>query len=419
VIAAVGPLNPQAPAKALLDGVQRQTLRYFWDFGHPVSGLARERSNATPDVVSSGGSGFGLMAILVGIERRWIERGEGLDRLAAIVRFLAAADRYHGVFPHWLHGGSGRTVPFARQDDGGDLVETSFLMAGLLAVRQYFGGVARRERELRELIDTLWRAVEWDWHTRGEAVLYWHWSPVHGWAMNHPIHGWNECLVTYVLAASSPTHAIEPRVYHRGFAQGPAFVNGRRYDGITLPLGPDGGGPLFFAHYSFLGIDPRGLRDRYADYWQQNRAHTLINRAYCIANPKGFAGYGADCWGLTASDSIDGYVGHSPTDDRGVITPSAALSSYPYTPRHSLAALRHFAGLGERLWGEHGFRDAFSHAADWYAPSYIAIDEGPIVVMIENHRSGLLWRLLMSCPEIQRGLAALGFVGAKGATPAA
>jgi hypothetical protein len=227
--------------------------------------------------------------------------------------------------------------------------------------------------------------------------------------MNHAIQGWNECLITYLLAASSPTHPIRPEVYHRGFATGPTFLNGRRYDGIALPLGPEGGGPLFFAHYSFLGLDPRGLRDRYADYWEQNRAHTLINRAYCIVNPKGFAGYGEDCWGLTASDSLHGYCGHSPTDDRGVISPTAALSSYPYTPRESLAALRHFAALGDRLWGEYGFRDAFSHSEDWYAGSYLAIDQGPIVCMIENHRSGLLWRLLMSSADVRRGLAALGF----------
>jgi hypothetical protein len=269
--------------------------------------------------------------------------------------------------------------------------------------------VGTKETALCDQIDALSNGVEWDWYARGENVLYWHWSPVHGWAMNHPIRGWNECLITYLLAASSPTHAVGPDVYHQGYAQGPVFLNGRRYDGLALPLGPDGGGPLFFAHYSFLGIDPRGLSDRYADYWQQNRTHTLVNRAYCIANPKGFAGYGADCWGLTASDSIDGYVGHSPTDDRGVITPTAALSSYPYTPPESLAALRYFAALGERLWGEYGFRDAFSPAADWYAPSHLAIDQGPIICMIENHRSGLLWRLLTGCPEIQRGLAALGF----------
>jgi hypothetical protein len=412
MIAAVGPLDPQAPEEALLDAVQRQTLRYFWDFGHPVSGLARERNNASPDVVTSGGSGFGLMAILCGIDRGWIDREAGLDRLTAMAAFLGEAERHHGAYPHWIHGGSGRTVRFAAQDDGGDLVETSFLMAGLLAVRQYFQGAAPQEVALRGVIDRLWREVEWDWYARDGNVLYWHWSPVHGWAMKHGIHGWNECLITYLLAASSPTHATPPEVYHQGFAHGPAFLNGRRYDGLLLPLGPDCGGPLFFAHYSFLGIDPRGLRDRYADYWQQKRAHTLINRAYCIANPKGFAGYGADCWGLTASDSIDGYVGHSPSDDRGVISPTAALSSYPYTPRESLAALRHFASLGERLWGEYGFRDAFSHATDWYAPSYLAIDQGPIVGMIENHRSGLLWRLLMSCPEVQRGLAALDFTRA-------
>lgn len=422
-IPATGPLDPAASEKALLDGIQRQTLRYFFDYGHPLSGLARERSgggpdqvSSSPDTVSSGGSGFGLMAILVGIERGWIGRGEALDRVSIAAQFLAKAERFHGVYPHWIDGRSGRTIPFWLKDDGADLVETSFLMAGLLAVRQYFGGSDEKERRLREVIDALWQDVEWNWHTRGEAALFWHWSPVYDWEMNARIRGWNECLVTYVLAAGSPTHAIAPEVYHRCYASGPTFLNGRTYDGLALPLGPEGGGPLFFSHYSFLGIDPRGLRDRYAAYWQQNRTHTLINRAYCIANPKGFAGYGADCWGLTASDSIGGggYIAHSPTDDWGVITPSAALSSYPYAPEASLQALRHFASLGERLWTEHGFRDAFSHTADWYAPSHIAIDQGPIVVMIENHRSGLIWRLLMSCPEVQRGLAALDFTWGNG-----
>jgi hypothetical protein len=425
-IPASGALDPAAPEAALLDSVQRQTLRYFLDYGHPVSGLARERygpgpggGKSSPDTVSSGGSGFGMMAMLAGIERGWIDRAEALARLSTMVGFLAKADRYHGVFSHWIDGRSGRTIPFWLKDDGADLVETSFLMAGLLAVRQYFAGPEEKERALRELVDVLWREVEWDWHTRGEAALYWHWSPVYDWAMNAPIRGWNECLITYVLAAGSPTHAIAPEVYHRCYASGPTFRNGRRYGGLALPLGPEGGGPLFFAHYSFLGIDPRGLRDRYADYWQQNRAQSLINRAYCIANPKGFAGYGVDCWGLTASDSVAGYVAHSPTDDWGVITPSAALSSYPYTPEASLRALRHFASLGELLWTEYGFCDAFSETAGWYAPSHIAIDQGPIVVMIENHRSGLIWRLLMSCPEVRRGLAALGFTqGSSGASGA-
>ena len=400
---------------ALLELVQRQTFRYFWDFAHPVSGLARERSNETPyhgrEVVTTGGSGFGVMAIVVGVERSWIGREEAVDRLLEMVRFLGQASRYHGIFPHWLHGETGRTIPFSRKDDGADIVETSFLLAGLLCARQYFARPDAREAELRARIDALWHEAEWDWHTRdGGDVLFWHWSPSHGWAMNHQIRGWNECLITYVLAASSPSHPIDAEIYHRGWAGGRSFRNGRQFHGITLPLGPDFGGPLFFAHYSFLGLDPRGLRDRYADYWQQNVAHTLINREHCIRNPNGFKGYGADCWGLTASDDHLGYGAHAPDNDLGVISPTAALSSFPYTPEHSMRALRHFHHrLGDRIRGEYGFVDAFNETEGWYAGSHLAIDQGPIVAMIENHRTGLLWSLLMSCPEIQDGLHRLGF----------
>ena len=395
---------------ALLDRVQRQTLRYFWDFGHPVSGMARERSNAVPgydyrDTVTTGGTGFGIMAMLAGCERGFLSRANVRLRIARIVGWLEIADRFHGVFPHFLHGGTGKTIPFSPMDDGGDLVETSFLIAGLLCARQYFD-----DAPLRAAIDRLWHAVEWDWHRRGEDVLYWHWSPDHGWAMNHAIRGWNECLITYVLAASSPTHAIDPRVYHRGWADSPVFRNGPPYDGVTLPLGPDRGGPLFFAHYAFLGLDPRGLRDAYADYWAQNRAHVAVNRAHCIANPHSFAGYGANCWGLTACDGDKGYNAFAPDNDHGVIAPTAALASMPYAPAESMAALRHFHDdLGDKLWRNLGFADSFNASANWVADSHLAIDQGPIVVMIENHRSALLWRLFMSCPEIAAGLQRLGF----------
>ena len=396
------------------DTVQRQTLRYFWEFGHPTSGLARERSNATPNIVTTGGSGFGIMAILAGVERGWVGRQAALDRLITMVCFLGQAERHHGAFPHWMDGESGRTIPFSQCDDGADIVETAYLIVGLLSARQYFRGSEPKAYVLRSLIDALWQDIEWDWFVRGSESLFWHWSPVHEWAMDHTIHGWNECLIAFVLAASAPRHPIEPSVYHRGWAAGQAFANGRSFDGIPLPLGPDHGGPLFFAHYSFLGLDPRLLRDCYADYWRQNVASTLINQAHCIRNPQKFDGYGADCWGLTASDSIDGYVAHAPDRDLGVITPAAALGSYPYAPAECHRALRHFASRGERLWGVYGFVDAFSPAMDWYADSYLAIDQGPIVIMIENYRSGLLWRLFMSCPEIQLGLAKLGF--SRGAT---
>ena len=400
---------------ALLELVQRQTFRYFWDFAHPVSGLARERSNLAfgygPETVTTGGSGFGAMALVIGAERGWIARQHAVGRLLQMVRFLQRADSYHGILPHFLNGETGRTIPFSRKDDGGDLVETSFLLAGLLCARQYFDRAEAGESELRRRINALWEEAEWSWHTRGgRNVLYWHWSPNNGWSMNHEIRGWNECLITYVLAASAPRYPIHPDVYHRGFTQGRNFSNGREFYGITLPLGPDYGGPLFFAHYSFLGLDPRGLCDRYADYFQQNVAHTLINYEHCVRNPHGFVGYGPDCWGLTSSDDHQGYHGHAPDRDLGVITPSAALSSFPYTPEHSMAALRHFYyELGERIWGEYGFVDAFSETHDWYASWHLAIDQGPIVAMIENYRTGLLWNLFMSGPEIQAGLRRLDF----------
>ena len=397
----------------LLDAVQRQTLRYFWEGAHPHCGLALDRSVPGPygpDAVAVGGSGFGLMALLAGVARGWVEPGDFRQRLRTVLDLLEGADRFHGVFPHFLHGRTGRVIPFAPTDDGGDLVETSFLMAGLLCVREWLR-LAEPADAFIPRIDALWRAVEWDWHTRGgRPALYWHWSPNNDWAMNFPIRGWNECLITYVLAAGSPTHSIGAETYHQGWAEGPAFRNGRRFYGVELPLGPDWGGSLCFAHYSFLAVDPRGLHDRYADYWRQNLAHTLIHREHAIRNPGGYAGYGADCWGLTASDDDRGYHQHAPDNDVGVIAPTAALSSFPYTPAYSMQALRTFMGrLRERLWTPLGLRDAFCESRDWYAPATLAIDQGPIVVMIENHRSGLLWRLGMSCPEMRDGLARLGF----------
>lgn len=408
------PIQKGLSDSALLDLVQRQTIKYFWDFAHPVSGLARERTNTEHyghEVVTMGGTGFGIMALIVGVERGWLPRDTVVRHLLKMVRFLQKADSYHGVFPHWMNGATGETIPFSRKDDGADLVETSFLIQGLLTARQYFDDKVPKERELRNRINSIWKNIEWDWFTRGDRdVLYWHWSPNNGWAMDFPLRGYNETLITYILAASAPQYGISAKVYHEGWAMSRMLFNGDEFYGYTLPLGPDYGGPLFFAHYSFLGLCPKGLKDEYADYWQQNVNHTLINRAYCIDNPKNWEGYGPDCWGLSSSDSYRGYGAHSPTNDPGVIAPTAALSSIPYTPAYSMQALRHFyEDLGSKLWGPYGFRDAFSPEKDWVAQTNLAIDQGPIVVMIENYRSGLLWDLFMSCPEIQAGLQKLDF----------
>ena len=406
---------PALSDTALLTLVQKQTFKYFWDFAHPVSGMARERSNVSfgygHEVITTGGTGFGIMSIIVAAERGWITRDTAARHLLKMVNFLLKANSYHGVFPHWLNGETGKTIPFSRKDDGADLVETSYLFQGLLCARQYFSAANRIETELRNRIGWMWGEIEWNWFTKaGEDVLYWHWSPNNGWAMNFPVRGFNECLIMYVLAASAERYPVSASVYHRGWAQSNFFKNGKTYYGYTLPLGFDYGGPLFFSQYSFLGLDPRGLKDAYADYWEQNRNHTLINYTYSVTNPKKFKGYGENNWGLTASDTYNGYDAHSPTNDHGTISPTAALSAFAYTPEQSMKALKHFYyDLGDKIWGEYGFVDAFNESQNWYANSYLAIDQGPIIVMIENYRSGLLWKLFMSAPEIQKGLQKLGF----------
>ena len=402
---------PRITDDALLSRIQEQTFKYFWDFGHPVSGLTRER-DTSGDVVTSGGSGFGIMAIVVGAHRQFVTRSEALVRTQTIVSFLKnKAQRFHGAFPHWLNGSSGAVIPFSPKDNGADLVETSFLIQGLLTARQYFNGDNPAETALRADINAIWNGVEWNWFRKNnEQVLYWHWSPDFGWEMNHRIEGWNEALVTYVLAASSNTSAIEKSVYDNGWARNGQMRNGNAFFGVQLPLGPNLGGPLFFAHYSFLGINPIGLTDAYANYGMQNTAHSMINYNYCKANPKGYVGYSEKCWGLTASDDITGYRVHEPSQDNGVISPTAALSSLPYTPEESMAALKFFYyKLGDRIFKEYGFVDAFSLTEPWFANSYLAIDQGPQIIMIENHRSGLLWDLFMSCPEVKNGMRSLGF----------
>ena len=418
------PPQPVAADTALFRLVQQQTFQYFWDGAEPISGLARERLHADniypqndKNTVTSGGAGFGVMAILVGIERGFITKNQGRERLEKIVHFLETADRFHGAWPHWWNGETGKVKPFSKNDDGGDLVETSFMIQGLLCVRQYFKNGNNEEKILAARIDKLWKEVEFDWYRNGKNILYWHWSPNNGWKMNFAVKGYNECLIMYVLAASSPTHSVPAVVYHEGWAQNGSIKNDPpAYGGYKLQLHHQGdavnGGPLFWAHYAYLGLDPRGLKDKYANYWEENKSQSLINYQWCVDNPNKYKGYGSNNWGLTSSYSIKGYAGHAPDSQRdlGVISPTAALSSFPYTPTQSMAAMKHwYNDMKHKLWGPYGFYDAFSETANWYTPRYLAIDQGPIVVMMENYRTGLLWNLFMSSPEIKDGLNKLGF----------
>lgn len=405
----------------MLDYIEKTHLNYMWEGANANSGLAPERIHLDgiypqndKHVVTTGGSGFGIAGLLAGIDRGYISRTEGVQRLTKIVDFLGKADRFHGVWSHWIDGNTGKTVPFGQKDDGGDLVESSFLMASLLCVRQYFENGNEQEKLLANNIDKLWKEMEFDWYRRGgQDVLYWHWSPNYGWDMNFPLKGYNECLITYILGASSPTHSIPADCYHKGWARSGGIKSNAKPYGYPLELKHNGaeqtGGPLFWAQYSYICLNPKNLSDTYANYWNVVRNHALSDYEYCVRNPKGYKGYGKDCWGLTASYSVNGYSAHAPNNDLGVITPTAALSSFPYTPTESMAALKYFWNKGNWIWGKYGFYDAFSETAHWTVPRYLAIDQLTITPMIENYRSGLLWRLFMSCPEIQQGLEKLGF----------
>jgi hypothetical protein len=395
----------------LLDTVQRRTFRYFWEFGHPVSGMSRER-NGSGDLVTTGGTGFGVMAMIAAVNRNFITRNEARDRILLITNFLINnCTRYHGAFAHWLNGATGATIPFSSNDNGADLVETSYLMEGLITARQFFNGADPVESDLRNKINNLLDGVQWNWFRQNsQNVLYWHWSPDKSWIINAQIRGWNEALITYVMASSSQTDSIPKIVYDNGWAGNGSIRNNNTYYGYQLPLGPALGGPLFFEHYTFMGVNPVGLNDAYANYQTQTVNHTKINYEYCKANPRGWNGFSNLCWGLSASDVPNGYNANHPNNDPGVIAPTAALSSMPYTPVESMNALKFFYyKLGDKIWGQYGFTDAFKLSEPWFATSYLAIDQGPIIVMIENYRSGLLWNLFTSAPEIKNGLRRLGF----------
>lgn len=405
----------------LLDLVHKQTFQYFWDGAEPTSGAGRERfhvDNVYPEndknTVATGATGFGLMAILSGIDRGYVTKKEGLDRLNKILDFLSKADRFHGAWSHWINGETGKVRPFGKKDNGGDLVETSFIAQALICINEYYKNGTEPEKTLAKKADELWKGIDFNWYRNGQNVLYWHWSPAYKWEMNFPVKGYNECLIMYVMAASSPTHTIPAEVYHEGWARNGQIKTNFNFYCHPFTLDYQGQkksvGPLFWAHYSYLGLNPKGLKDRYADYWENNVNHTLAIHDYCVANPKKFKGYGENNWGLTASYSVKGYAAHNPQEDFGVISPTAAISSIPYTPKESMRVIRHlYEDLGDKVWGKYGFYDAFSEQDNWYPKRYLGIDQGPMVVMIENYRSGLLWKLFMGNKDVQNGLQKLGF----------
>ncbi|WP_027137587.1 glucoamylase family protein [Gaetbulibacter saemankumensis] len=408
----------------MMDLTQQETFKYFWDYANTESGAAKERYHPrnpelNKNVVTAGGTGFGLMAIIVAIERGYITKSEGIARLNKILNFLNNADRFHGAWSHWIDGGSGNVIPFSPKDDGGDLVETAFVAQGLICIKEYFKNGTSEEQDLASLADALWKGVEWNWYTQNQNVLYWHWSPNYDFEMNLKLQGYNETMIAYILGAASPDYTIQKEVYTQGWANNGAIKSSDFQYGLPLILNhADGsryGGPLFFSHYSFLGLNPKNLNDQYANYWELAVNHTKINRQYCIENPKNYTDYGKDCWGLTASysrnsDGSIGYSAHSPVNDSGVISPTAAISSIPYTPAESLDVMHYLYQKKKQMLGVAGFYDAFSPQYNfWVADAYLAIDQGPQIIMIENYRTGLIWNLFMQNEDVKNGLNKLGF----------
>ena len=291
------------------------------------------------------------------------------------------------------------------------MVESSFVAQGLLTVRKYFDGASQVETDIRNLATSLSESIEWDWYLNGGNTLHWLWSPTTGFELL--VQGYNECLITYLLAIASPTHPIPASCYNNSWATLADYRSSGTYYGYRLWVGADAsyGGPMFFTHYSYLGFDPRDKRDGYANYFDNSRNIALINRAYCAANPGSFVGYSDLVWGLTASFNPWGYNAHAPGDsDNGTITPTAAISSMPYTPTESLATLKHFYNTyGADLWGPFGFYDAFHLGENWFADNCLAIDQGPMLIMIENYRSQLCWNNFMANTEIDAALQAIGW----------
>jgi exo beta-1,2-glucooligosaccharide sophorohydrolase (non-reducing end) len=414
----------------LLSMVQEACFRYYWEGNEAESGLSRENIPGRVHMIAAGASGFGIMALIVGTERKFITRKESVDRFHKILSFLERAEKFHGAVPHFMDGPSAKVEPFfGKRDDGGDLVETSFLLQGLLAARAYFNNNDTAEIFIRNKITTIWQNVEWDWYRRfaDSKYLYWHWSPDQAWIINHRLTGWNETMVTYLLAIASPTHGVPAALYYSGWANqdstgqqyrknwggtidGSMYTNGKTYFGIKLDVGVSNGGPLFFTHYSYLGYDPHFITDKYTNYFTNNRNIALINHQYCMANPRNFMGYGDICWGLTASDGPFNYNACEPVNGRnnGTIAPTGAVSSFPYTPAESMKALKnYYYTYGKFLWGEYGFRDAFNLSQNWCSRIYMGLNQAPMVVMIENYRTGLLWKSFMSDRDIQNGLEKL------------
>jgi hypothetical protein len=430
---------------AFLDELQQRTFGFFWETTNPQNGLVPDRW-PTPSFSSVAAVGFGLAAYPVGAERGYITRDQAVERVLTTLRFLwhapqgsaaAGTAGHRGFFYHFLDMQSGHR--FAQVELS--TIDTALLMAGVLFCQEYFRGSGAAESAIRALADSLYRRVEWTWAVNRPGRISMGWHPETG-PIEYEWHGYDEAMILMILALGSPTHPVDAIFWT-------TYTSTNRW-GQFYGQEHTGFAPLFGHQYSHVFIDFRGIFDAYArsrgiDYFENSRRATLAQREYAIANPMGWRGYGPDVWGLTASDgpvdtvlAVNGTprrfytyaargTSHTETRDDGTLAPTAAGGSIPFAPEVTIRALRTMRDRYPQIWGQYGFLDAFNptfrftdvplgHGRvvpgdGWFDTDYLGIDQGPILLMAENYRSGLIWEHLRRNPYIIDGLRRAGFAG--------
>ena len=417
-----------------LEGLQRETFDYFVYEFNPLNGLVIDKTqNGAPASIAA--VGLALSAYPVGVERAYMTRAVAVERTLATLRFFhnssqgegADATGYKGFYYHFLDMTTGRRVWNCELST----VDTSFLLAGMLTAAAYFANHTPAECEIRVLADELYRRVDWQWALDGAATVTHGWKPESGF-LPYRWQGYDEALFLYLLGLGSPTHPLPEESY---LAWTSTYVWKKIYDQEFLYSGP-----LFTHQISHLWIDFRGIHDAYmrgkgSDYFENSRRATYVQQEYAIRNPGEFDGYGETCWGITAcggpgwkSRQINGkkrhflgYLARGVPDgpDDGTIAPWAAATSLPFAPEIVLPALQYFDDLKLRAENPYGYKSTFNatfakgskEAPGWVAPWHLGLNQGPVVLMIENYRSGLIWNLIRQCPYFVRGLRRAGFSG--------
>ena len=406
--------RPFANDDQFLEYVQQTTFDYFWYLANPDNGLVPDRST-TSSPCSIAAVGFGLTAIGIGIDHGWISRTQGVARvLTTLNTFLngpqgtstSGTIGYRGWFYHFLDMNTAVRSPSSELSS----IDTALLLAGILYVKQYFDGANPDETAIRTMADTIFSRVDWNWMAQGTNVVSMGWFPPGSFIANNWV-GYNEAMILYLLGLGAATNPLPASAWNRWTS---GYTWATNYGQAYVPFAP-----LFGHQYSHGWVDFRHVADAYMNshdstYFQNSRRATLAQRAYCIANPLNRVGYGSNVWGLTACDGPTGYAARGappPENDDGTIAPTAAGGSIAFAPEFSVPALRQFyTQYRLRIWTAYGFRDAFNLGAQWYAADELGIDQGPIVIMIENHRTQRVWRLFMRNEEIRRGLQRAGFV---------